>query len=145
MRETSLYCRPDVICAVWFALQTRTSGVLVFAKDKTGKPLGPYQILYLDTDQQLGITNRGLVVLLPLDNALADAKGKATAELTALLATPRHIRKPDNYIHPDDCPDHRRLRSKQDKMNFDAVKKHFRPLSEDEFNRLVAEHCPEHI
>ena len=27
-------------------------------------------------------------------------------------------------------------------MNFDAEKKHFRPLSEDEFNRLVAEHCP---
>lgn len=113
MRETSLYCRPDVVCAIWFALEIETR-VLLFAKDKTGKPLGPYEIGYLDTDNQLCITVKGERVLIPLEAALPPSgRQHYHFDLAALLTTPRYIRMPANYVHPDDCPELRELLSKK--------------------------------
>lgn len=111
MRETSLYCRPTVVFAVWFAMRTR-GDVLVYGTDKAGKQLGPYEMQFLDTDQQLGITSGGLAVLLPLDAAM-HKDGGYTLELAELLRTSRHIRKPTNYVDPDDSPELRQLLSIQ--------------------------------
>lgn len=109
MRETSLYCRPDIVLHSWSAMPGIDS-VLLFGKDKHGKPLGPYDITFIDTNQQLCLCITGLAVLLPLENLLPGATGYAL-QIANLLRVPRHLRKPDNYVHPDD-PDLRRLLSK---------------------------------
>ena len=85
--------------------------VLIFGNDKHGKPLGPYDVAFFDTDQQLCLTTTGLAVLLPLESLLPRATGYAI-QIADLLRVPRHVRKPDNYIHPDDCPALRKLLSK---------------------------------
>ena len=113
MRETSLYCRPDVVCAIWFALEIN-GRVLLFAKDKHDKPLGPYELRFLDTDHQLCITAGGERVLIPLEAALPiKDPQRYHFNLTALLSTPRYIRKPTNYVDPDSCRELHRLLSKK--------------------------------
>jgi hypothetical protein len=114
--ETSLYCRPDIVCFVWFALKMPDNRVVVFGNGKEDKPLGPYEVLYLDADQQLIVTSQGQVVQIPPERALT-AKPENnpfgyTEQLCALLSTPRHIRKPANYVDPDSSPQLRALLSR---------------------------------
>jgi hypothetical protein len=112
MRETSIYKRPHYVLTSWGAARQPDGHVFVYGTDpKQHVAKRSEGILFGDFDQCVVIDEAGTVFYLSPDCTL-EIGGGCEQELRALMATPRHIRKPESYVHADDSPELRTLLSK---------------------------------
>jgi hypothetical protein len=108
MRETNLYARPTRTLHNWSAIKSDSGTVTLHGFGRHGEILQPVLVLFLDAEKQLGIDDAGVIWHIPAEYAKHDP---LTQEFRALLCTPRYLR-PSDFIFADDCPELRRLLSK---------------------------------
>lgn len=114
MQETSLYCRPHFVLTQWGAGYQNDGALYVYGTDSKQRVAKHSEgLLFGDFDQYLVIDEDGTVFYLSPDCTL-EIGGGCELELRALMATPRHVRKPESYVHSDDCPELRKLLSIRD-------------------------------
>ena len=115
MQEAAIYKRPEVILGWWYALKSEGNVYVVGAQIKGGGEHEGYWLEYFDSEMQTGVSDTGDVLHLSPERAKPQHWHEdCTREIVALMETPRHIRRPDDFTNADDCPELRRLLSKRD-------------------------------